>query len=169
MTVYKWKENELVDAVFDEEKNNRYLLTCTWDSSKPSVTFIMINPSVGRVEVADATLRKCADFSKHWGKGSMKVVNLYSQVTAYPSELRTPTNEENNENNIYVKKAIAEADCAIFAWGELKREHRERANEVICLVPEEKQFCIKKNVNGQFPRHPLFLRGDLEPIRWVEM
>lgn len=64
MAIYRWKEDEKVTAEFDIEKENRYLLNCSWDVSKPSVTFLLINPSNGTEECADCTLRRCVNFSK---------------------------------------------------------------------------------------------------------
>ncbi|MFZ3580389.1 DUF1643 domain-containing protein [Virgibacillus sp. DJP39] len=104
MTVIKWKDNENVDAKLDESGENRYLLTCTWERNKPSVTFIMLNPSVRLVEAADRTLRRCINFSKSWGYGSMQIVNLFSQVATDPSDLRTPTAEELRKNDNQIKK-----------------------------------------------------------------
>ncbi|MFZ3580390.1 DUF1643 domain-containing protein [Virgibacillus sp. DJP39] len=62
---------------------------------------------------------------------------------------------------------MVDTDCVVFGWGELKRSQVDRANEVIGLVPNEKQFCIKKTKNSKFPRHPLFLSGDLKPTSWL--
>lgn len=44
------------------------------------------------MEIEYRTLRRCVDFSTNWGYGSMKIVNLFSQITTDPTKLRIPTN-----------------------------------------------------------------------------
>ncbi|WP_099159580.1 DUF1643 domain-containing protein [Virgibacillus ndiopensis] len=90
MGVFNGNKNEVVDCVLDSKKKNRYVLTCTWEKKKPSITFIMLNPSVGKQENADPTLRRCINFALNWGYGSIKVVNIFSQITPNPTELQNP-------------------------------------------------------------------------------
>jgi hypothetical protein len=166
LAIYKWNKDEKVTAVFDSERKNRFLLNCTWDPNKPSVAFILINPSKGDELVADPTLRRCVNFSKEWGYGSMNVVNLYSEITDNPDNLGIPLRSTVTENNKFIKKAINETDCVIFGWGELEKSYPLRVREIKELVPNTKQFCIKKTTNGLYPRHPLFLSAELNPIPW---
>jgi len=164
---FKWAEKDVV--IVKKDKRNRYSLTCVWDAKKPAVAFIMINPSTGSVERADRTLNRCRDFAASWGYGSMKIVNLYSEISPKPNVIGTPTPLEYTFNQKAIKRAIKDSDKVILAWGENgdKVKNRELAQQVIHMVDREKCYCIEKSANGRFPKHPLFLSKGLKPVRWI--
>ncbi|MGO4889569.1 DUF1643 domain-containing protein [Anaerobacillus sp. MEB173] len=166
MTIYFWNDDEKVTCILDSERKNRYLLNCSWDAGKPSVTYIMFNPSEGNELVADATLRRSANFAKRWGYGSMNVVNLFSQISKNPKDVAIPSLSEKVRNERYIMKAVSDSECVIFSWGKLVKDHQDMVEEVTKLVPAEKQFCIKKTEDGLYPRHPLFLPKNYKPIPW---
>ena len=46
------------DAQFDPTGQYRYSLTRGWDSTRPSITIIMLNPSQANATVDDPTIRR---------------------------------------------------------------------------------------------------------------
>ncbi|RPF53925.1 DUF1643 domain-containing protein [Aquisalibacillus elongatus] len=165
MPTYKWPEDVEVRAEFDRERRNRYMLECEWDAGKPLVTFVLFNPSIGGVDESDLTLKRCLAYSRRWGYGSMRVVNLYSQVSTKPEELVPPKIEEVELNNFYIKQSVDLADRVIFGWG-VRPGNLYRIHEVIQMVPKEKRYCIYKNKTLEYPKHPSRLKKELEPLKW---
>lgn len=54
----------------------------------------------------------------------------------------------------------------IVAWGAgITKPHGiQRIQEVLHLLREQDSYCLERTVDGKYPEHPLFLRGDLVPI-----
>ena len=161
-----WTENERVKVIFSNEKNSkyRYLLECNWNDELDKVTFIMINPSVADFEICDPTLNRCVRFSKSWGFGGMKIVNLFALVSTDPRELLAHENPVGEENDHYILEAIKNSSQIILSWGESYGSLNNRAAVVKDLLSNYQLYCIKKTKNGRHPRHPLFLKADLQPI-----
>ena len=161
-----WKENEIVTSVFDNNNfpTYRYLLGCTWDKSLETVTFILLNPSVADNEICDPTLNRCVNFSKSWGYGGMKIVNIFALISTNPQGLSNHPNPVGEENNDYILKAINDSNRVILGWGEKYGSINNRDQMVKTLLVDYKLDCIKKTKNGKHPRHPLYLKGDLLPI-----
>lgn len=86
MGMYAWKDDEKVTVEMDEKRQNRFVLNCTWDEGRGKVTFILCNPSIGDEGQADLTLRRCVNYARNWGYGSLDVVNLFSQIREAVSE-----------------------------------------------------------------------------------
>ena len=166
MGMYAWKDDEKVTVEMDEKRLNRFVLNCTWDEGRGKVTFILCNPSIGDEGQADLTLRRCVNYARNWGYGSLDVVNLFSQITTDPSALIESQESRQGENDSYIIRSIEEADRVIFGWGEVEKRFPKRAGEVKALVPTEKQFCLSRTANGKYPRHPSRLRRDLLPVSW---
>lgn len=74
----------------------------------------------------------------------MTIVNLYSQITSNPDELRPPTIDEIGKNNAYIMKAISDSERVIFGWGEIEKKYRDRVKEVKALVPIENSFVLRR-------------------------
>jgi len=165
--VFSWKEDEIVECVLNEEETHRYLLTCTWDQKKPAVAFIMLNPSKGNTDHADPTMKRCAQFARFWGYGSMIVANLFSYITPFPDELKnySPTEEEQRKNRKYVLQATKKAEKVIFAWGTIAAPYEDKIAKKIELVPLNKRYCITITKNG-YPGHPLYLPKGTRPIKF---
>ena len=71
-------------ACFDSTGAYRYRLWREWDVSKPSVTFVMLNPSTAGAKDDDPTIRRCLSFARSWGFGRLEVVNLCAYRATSP-------------------------------------------------------------------------------------
>ncbi|MUV36981.1 hypothetical protein JNUCC1_00787 [Lentibacillus sp. JNUCC-1] len=152
----EWREDESISCETSNDRTHRYMLTCSWDSKKPAVTFVMFNPTLEDENEADQTLRRCVSFARDWGYGSMIIVNLFSQVTPDPSEIEPQTLEEKITNMKAIRKAVMQSEKVVFAWGEKGSKNNKVVEEVLALVEDEKRFCIKRSkTKAKFPLHPL--------------
>ena len=66
--------------------------------------------------------------------------------------------------DFYLKKIAADAGIVVGAWG-VHGKHKGRHDEVCKMI--ENLHCLVIT-NGGFPKHPLYIKGDVEP-RLVEL
>ncbi|UOQ92303.1 DUF1643 domain-containing protein [Halobacillus shinanisalinarum] len=159
-----WREDEQVRVIFDRTSTYRYLLECTFDESKNKITFVMLNPSAANSDICDTTLNRCVNYTRSWGYGGMYIVNLYALVSTNPKRLLTHRDPIGVENDHYILDAAEKSETTVLAWGEKYASIRNRKAEVLEMLKGYDLHCIKKTKNGKHPRHPLFLKKDLNPI-----
>ncbi|HWL13108.1 MAG TPA: DUF1643 domain-containing protein [Ureibacillus sp.] len=148
-------------AIFDGKY--RYSLSRTWDEGKGKVVFIMLNPSLADDIEDDQTTKRCINFSKKFGYGSLEIVNLFAYITSQPSELRDLDKTEaiGRENYKYIVRALNNAEKIIVAWGENGTIH-QRHKEVEELIGSYDIDCLGPLTRDGHPRHPLYLSNDVE-------
>ncbi|NUN64884.1 DUF1643 domain-containing protein [Pseudanabaena biceps] len=150
-------------AVIDKTGVYRYSLWREWDTEKPKLAFIMLNPSKADADIDDPTLHRCINFAKFWGFGSLTVVNLFAYRSAKPSELKQAIDPVGFQNDRYLKKAIRSADKIVIGWGNNgKLMQRDR------LVLElRSKYNIQPHCLGitkvSYPRHPLYVVCSKQP------
>ncbi len=144
-------------AVIDKAGLYRYSLWRDWDMEKPKLVFIMLNPSKADANIDDPTLRRCINFAKSWGFGSLIVVNLFAFRTARPLDLRQVDDPIGSQNDRYLKKAIKSADKVVVAWGN-KGKLMQRDRLVLELLSKHnvQPHCLGITKVGS-PRHPLYV------------
>lgn len=141
-------------ACFDESRKNRYYLFRIWDRSKPTVSFIGLNPSTANEHTNDNTITKVMKIANHNGFGGVYMLNLYSCVTAYPEEIITDSNAI-RINSLFIQE-YTKNNNVVFCWGNFKQ-----AQEISRGVIERfnNAQCIAQNKNGS-PKHPLYCKDN---------
>jgi hypothetical protein len=148
----------------------RYTLWRIWDSTKPFVCFIMLNPSTADCDHDDSTIRKCYGFAQRLGYGGLAVINLFALCATDPAMLRRSGFDVGPGNDAVIK-ALLMPPCfaeVICAWG--RHEHyqpvKHRAIHVVEMVRERgydpKVLAWSQGDTGAWdghkvPRHPLML------------
>ncbi len=150
---------KISEADFSEDRKYRFSLTRIWDESKTKVMFIGLNPSTANEIKSDNTITRCINFARKWGFGGMYMCNLFAYVSTDPDALIT-SGEDIIYNNSALVNTFMESAIVVFAWGCFK-QHKSRMNDVIKMFPNA--YCIQKSKEG-YPKHPLYLKGDLKPI-----
>lgn len=145
-------------AVIDKTGLYRYSLWREWDAEQPKIVFIMLNPSKADASIDDPTLRRCVNFAKSWGYGSLIVVNLFAYRTASPLELRQVDDPVGQQNDRCLKKAIRSANQVVVAWGN-HGKFMQRDRLVLELLSKHnfQPHCLGITQGGQ-PRHPLYVK-----------
>ncbi|PHM72320.1 DUF1643 domain-containing protein [Xenorhabdus sp. KJ12.1] len=138
----------------------RYDLCRIWDSSKPYLMFIGLNPSTADHETDDPTIKRCISFAKKLGFGGMYMCNLFAFRATRPSDLFAEDNPIGPDNDLYIKKHSDEAGMVIVAWGN-QGIHLGRYKNVLDLIDKE-LFVLEINKSGQ-PKHPLYIHNEKEP------
>ena len=147
------------DAILSEDRKYRYILSRTWDETKPTVLFIGLNPSTADEKTDDPTIRKCINYAKCWGYGKIIMANLFAFRSTDPNKLNHEEDPVGPENDSYILKSASGVDLIIACWGNPGRLF-SRDKEVISLIPN--LHCLKRNKNGT-PSHPLYLSKDIKP------
>lgn len=147
-------------AVFSDCRRYRYLLTRCWDTQRPQVLFVGLNPSTADATRDDPTLRRCVGFARRWGYGGVVLVNLFALRTPSPTVLFAHPEPIGPENDAWLLRARDSVEFVIFAWGACG----DRMGRASCVKDWfENPYCLGLTKTGE-PRHPLYLPADTQPI-----
>jgi hypothetical protein len=151
-------------AAFSPDRKYRYGLWRRWDAGQ-EVTFVMLNPSTADERADDPTIRRCKSFARSWGFGGLRVANLFGWRATKWAELKTVDDPVGPGNDEAIFDACRSTPLTICAWG-TKGELFGRAGEVLEIVRLARRvpFCLRLTQEGH-PWHPLYVKGDAEPIR----
>lgn len=159
-------------AVFSPDRTYRYALTRQWNPDRPPAVFIMLNPSTADAWVLDPTVTRCRNFAAKWGCGGLVVLNAFALRATDPKVLRGHPDPVGPDNDQVIAAVLCagQAGPVIVAWGSDETMRRSgRADQLVALLHTggfEPQ-CLGKTTAGH-PRHPLYVRGDTEPIPYPD-
>ncbi|MFT8896312.1 MAG: DUF1643 domain-containing protein [Acetobacter sp.] len=141
----------------------RYNLGRKW-SDGPSMTFVMINPSIADASIDDPTIRRCIGFAKREGCGAIDVVNLCAFRATDPEDMLLADDPIGPENEDYVMMALQNSVMTIAAWGanagEVIKNYPKVLDVVDLVQTARKVFSLGSLTKSGFPRHPLYASGD---------
>ncbi|MEZ9455440.1 DUF1643 domain-containing protein [Vibrio splendidus] len=143
-------------------RNYRYALWRTWDTTKPYVLFIGLNPSTADESSDDPTLTRCINFAKAWGYGGVCMANLFAFRATEPKNMKSQNDPVGSENNKWLVNLADESGIVIAAWGN-DGSFLSRSKQVKALIPN--LHYLKMNKSGE-PAHPLYLKANLTPQVW---
>jgi hypothetical protein len=122
----------------------------------------MLNPSTATESVLDPTVRRCMGFSRQWGCGGLRVVNLFALRATDPKQLKEAQDPVGPENDKCIKAAVASAELVVCAWG-THGKLLGRGAAVQKLLAYRHLHHLGLTKEGH-PKHPLYLKKDLLPI-----
>lgn len=152
-----------MSAVISECGKYRYALERRWGVS-PAIAWVMLNPSTADATIDDPTIGRCIEFSRRWGFGSLRVVNLYAYRATDPRELKPLTYAERCGplNAWHQHMALQDAAVIVAAWGGGRLDPVPSA-----LISYDKPLqCLKRLKDGS-PGHPLYIAGDTPLMPWI--
>lgn len=155
-------------AIISSCGNYRYSLSRIWDKSKPTVLFVMLNPSTADELENDNTINRCIGFAKSWGYGGLYVANLFSYRSRNPKALLNTKDPfgEKNESTLY--RLQEECEIVVCAWGNypiVNKILKGKDPLDFYVFDKEKLHYLKLSKNGT-PTHPLYLKSSLVPIKF---
>lgn len=150
-------------ATFDETRTYRYTLGRRWKPGGSRVCFCLLNPSTADEHVLDPTLTRCLGYAKRWGFHAMEVTNVFALRSTDPKGLRGVDDPVGPENDAYIVDIARGADLLVVGWGTHARLNDRQERVLDLLRPVSSPMCLGVTKHG-FPRHPLYLRADLEPV-----
>jgi len=154
-------------AVLSDDGLYRYSLLREWEAGKPSMTFVMLNPSTADASVDDPTIRRCIAFARREGCGQLLVFNLYAWRATDPKALARAADPVGEENDVFLRgHFLVKAEFGepvVAAWG--ANAGPDRVAQVRALVPGVEFVCLGETKDGH-PRHPLYVRGNQPLVPW---
>jgi len=157
---------EVQNAVISDDEKYRYVLVRQWDTSRPLVVFLMLNPSTADGSQDDATTRSCRAIAQNSGFGGMLFVNLYAYRAKNPSTLYMVQDPIGPDNDKSLRWVCARAEKIIVAWG--NRGPSVVANQILHVMNVlssywDVMYSLGTTNQGQ-PTHPRFIAPDVELI-----
>lgn len=147
-------------ATFSDDDTYRYRLRRTWDTSKPTVVFVMLNPSTADATADDPTIRRCLGFAETWGYGALVVGNLFALRATDPADLRNHSNPVGPENDRHLREMCTDDRLVVGAWG-ANGSYQGRAREVLELLDVD--LHALDTTKAGHPVHPLYQPADTDP------
>jgi hypothetical protein len=153
-----------ITAVFSDCGRFRHILRACWDSSRPTLGWICLNPSqAGRpgddgLVVGDPSVRKMANFSADNGYGSLVLANLFDFIATDPRDMKAAGYPRSSDANDWIRTVAWEArGHVVCAWGTNARK-LSRPAEVLGLLRAvgARPLALRVTPDG-VPWHPLML------------
>ncbi|KIC77383.1 DUF1643 domain-containing protein [Streptococcus constellatus] len=147
-------------AIISKDKIYRYKLSRTWGSTKPTILFIGLNPSIADENIDDPTITRCINFAKDWGYGTLLMANLFAFRSTYPKDIYLIDDPIGKDNDHYLLECVTQSDLIVACWGN-NGTYMNREKVIKELVPN--LYCLQKNKNGT-PHHPLRSPRNIHPL-----
>lgn len=155
-------------ATFSDCGTYRYDLWRLWDANKPTLTFVMLNPSTADDVDNDPTVERCQRRAIKMGFGQVRIVNLMAYRSADPKAL-IPLERQASfgpDNAGYLQEALQTSGQVICGWG--KDGHM---GPVAWFTTRARRagvplYALKINKDGS-PQHPLYIPYSQPPIWWA--
>jgi len=148
-------------AKFSPDHKRRFYLYRKWDTTKPIIAFVGLNPSTANEHKNDPTISKLINFASRNGYGGIYMFNLFTIVSSDPSILNKETDQDFMDCLLMLKGLENEYSDLVFCWGNFETYGRDK--DMIKAFPHAK--CFRKNKNGS-PAHPLYLPRDITLIEY---
>jgi len=155
----------LSTAEFSPCRRYRYALFRTWEKRGLSVMFVGLNPSTADETENDPTVRRCMGFAARWGYKGLIMANAFAYRATDPREMKAADDPVGPDNDEWLRRLAFQAGAIVIAWG-VHGVHRGRDAEVLKVLEPWPLLCLGKTKGGQ-PRHPLMLRADEQPRRFL--
>lgn len=164
--LYWPKLHKSQSAAFDEAGIYRYALTRIWDTRKPILTWVMLNPSTASAFNDDATIRRCVWFARDLGCGGIIVVNLFAHRARSPADLSRAADPVGPVNDRFIRDHCRAGQLVVAGWG----AHKQAASRAPDVRDELARsgiwlLCFGVTQDGH-PKHPLYLprTAELRPL-----
>lgn len=147
-------------AVLSPDEQYRYYLWRKWDDGRPTIAWLMANPSTADGFSSDSTINRVYGYSDRWGYGSFVVANLFAYRSDDPNDLDSVDNPIGPRNDEILQNLTSMADLVVGAWGD-PGDWYGRPGEVLQMLDAD-IYALTVLSSGN-PGHPLYKDSDLEP------
>jgi hypothetical protein len=154
-------------AEFSDCGTYRYRLWREWDASRPTLAFVMLNPSTADHFVDDPTITRCFARAVANDFGRLEVANLFPLRATKPDVLLSHADPVGPRGlaNRAILETVDHASMVICAWG-ADKSAAARAAGVMRLLRvtgmHARLFHLGLNQDGS-PKHPLYVPTSIRP------
>jgi hypothetical protein len=139
------------------------------ENANQFVQFIGLNPSTADETTDDNTLILCQGYARRWGFGGMVMTNLFAWRDTDPRKMKLAADPIGQHNDSHLWDVAQHAGLIVCCWG-AHGVHLKRAEAVHGLLtmndPVRRKLHHLGLTSEGFPRHPLYMKKDLQPIPW---
>ena len=149
----------------------RYRLWREWDTSRPTLAFLMLNPSTADDLDVDPTLTRCLARAVANDFGRLEVVNLFPLRATSFDELLSHADPLGPRSlaNGSILETVDRASMVICAWGSHEAA-TPRSTDTLHLLRitsmADKLFHLGLNSDGS-PKHPLYIAKTTHPRPFI--
>ncbi|ERG96186.1 DUF1643 domain-containing protein [Haloquadratum walsbyi] len=153
------------EAVITENGDYRYRLDRVWDSTAPTMAFVLVNPSRADAESDDQTTTRCMTYANGMGFGHVIIGNLFALRSTDPTVMKSHSTPVGPKNDEYLQDICRESDRVVAGWG-IHGTISERGREVTAALDAD-WYAITTTTDGH-PAHPSRTPYDttLEPFSY---
>lgn len=161
-------------TIFSPCRTWRYTLERAWAppegyrGAREVAAFIGLNPSTANEVKNDPTVTRCINYARRWGFHGMFMLNIFALRSTDPRALYRHPDPIGPETNHYLTEVVQrpEVSLVVAAWGN-HGALLSRGWNVINLVRNSgvNLYRLGELTKQGQPRHPLYLRRDLEPVQ----
>lgn len=156
-------------AELDATGQYRYDLTRTWSPSAPRCGWVMLNPSTADAAIDDPTIRRCVGYARTWGFGGIVVRNLFAFRATRPADLTAAADPVGSGNDAWLAGQWDGVPVVVAAWGTgrwpMLCGRAPHVARILHNLVGVRVVCLRSGKGGH-PVHPLYQRGDLDPVVW---
>jgi hypothetical protein len=164
----KWPSGSSVSARFSVCERYRYELSEVWDSNKPLLLWILMNPSVANLDHSDPTLIKTGKYSRAWGFGGQLVGNVHAYRATNSNDMLKVDDPVGPENDNALVEMAKRSKLIVLAYGIPPKKLSQRGIHVAKLLAKIHDLhYLKLNIDGS-PSHPLYLPVNLQPQKFIK-
>jgi len=160
------RDDVVSTAVYDGPGDcYRYRLHRVWDAARPSILWLMMNPSVATEVGDDRTVAKCQRYARAWGYGGIFVGNTFAYRCTDQKRLLEVPDPIGPGNDAALLDMARDAAMTILAYGAPHHKSlRARGTEVAHMLAASgiPLHAMRISRSGR-PEHPLYLPGALQP------
>lgn len=155
-------------ATFSPCRTWRYKLWRIWDTSKPPLVMLMLNPSTADETSNDPTVERCERRAYAGGFGGLIVMNIFAFRATDPEDMKAAADPIGPENDSHITNVLALATLAkaggpamawkiCAGWG-IHGSYLGRDRQVSKMFQDVGMplYCLGVTASGQ-PRHPLYV------------
>ena len=99
-----------------------------------------------------------------WGYTGFMMLNAFAFRATDPREMEAAADPVGPDNDKWLLSETAKADRVFCCWGTHAKLGGRQAHLLELL--KDRPLYYLRLTSGGFPSHPLYLPGDLEPVRW---
>lgn len=156
-------------ALLSDDEKHRFTLVREWDTDKPRLLWIGLNPARADFEESDTSSANVARYAYDHGFGRIDVGNLFSVRQVKPNLVQSGDTVR-PETDVHLAGMIEAADEIVVGWGSGKVPGKEqRLARVLQLCAGRALQSFGPPLKYGQPRHPATRRGKLPILqRWPE-
>lgn len=139
-------------VIFNKDHTHRYSLKRVWDSSKPNISVILLNPSEADLSIFDQTTMRFMNYIIDKNMyGGIYFLNLYSYIDKFNGKIKKKIKEGNantEESDSCINKSIHDSNSIYLGYG------RDIYNDI--LLHEDRLLEIKSLLNKYINKKKIY-------------